>query len=108
MGILENFQAMLARGQDSPLLRYSIGNALLKQGDARTAAEHLGEALRQDPGYTAAWKIYAKALLELQDLSGACRAFEQGIAVAETNGDIQAAREMRVFLKRAQKAQAAG
>jgi len=34
----------------------------------------------------------------------AADAYEQGIAVAEERGDIQAAKEMRVFLKRSNKA----
>ena len=103
MGMLENLEAMLAAGQDNALLRFTMGSELLKQGDARLAAEHLREAVRQDPEYSAAWKILGKALQALEDFSGACSAFEQGIEIAERKGDIQAAREMRVFLRRAQK-----
>ena len=33
MGLVDNFRAMLARGQDSALLRFSLGSALLKDGD---------------------------------------------------------------------------
>jgi len=76
----------------------------LKQDKAVQAAGHLREAVRQDPGYSAAWKILGKALQALNDLGGACHAFEQGIEAAERRGDMQAAREMRVFLKRVQKA----
>lgn len=104
MGMLENLQSLLARGQDSALLRFTLGSALLKQGDARLAAEHLREAVRQDPGYSAAWKIYGKALQSLGDFNGACSAYEQGIETAVKKGDMQAAKEMRVFLKRALKA----
>lgn len=104
MGMLENLEAMLARGEDNALLRFTLGSALFKQGDARRAAEHLREAVRQDPEYSAAWKIFGKALQALDDSSGACSAFERGIETAERKGDMQAAREMRVFLKRAQKA----
>jgi len=104
MGMLENLQAMLAAGQDNALLRFTLGSEFFKQGNARQAAEHLREAVRQDPEYSAAWKVFGKVLLALEDFSGACRAFEQGIGTAERKGDIQAAREMRVFLKRAQKA----
>lgn len=103
MGMLENLEAMLARGEDNALLRFTLGSALFKQGDARRAAEHLREAVRQDPEYSAAWKIFGKALQALDDSSGACSAFERGIETAERKGDMQAAREMRVFLKRAQK-----
>jgi predicted Zn-dependent protease len=108
MGLLENLEAMLAGGQDNALLRFSIGSELFKRGDMRQAADHLQEAVRQDPEYSAAWKILGKTLQALDDFSGACRAFEQGIEVAEHKGDMQAVREMRVFLKRAQKEANAG
>ena len=104
MGLLGNLEALLAAGQDNALLRFSLGNELLKQGNACLAAEHLREAVRQDPEYSAAWKIFGKALHALNDFSGACDAYKQGIETAERKGDIQAAREMRVFLKRAENA----
>ncbi len=100
MGLADNFRAMLASGQDSALLRFSLGSALLKDGDATGAAGHLAEAVRQDPGYSAAWKLYGKALQASGDTGAAITAYEQGIAVAEGKGDKQAAREMTVFLKR--------
>lgn len=107
MGMIENFEAMLASGQDNALLRYSLGTAYLKAGDNAHAVEHLGEAVRQDPQYSAAWKAYGKALTEAGSREQAVQAYESGIATAEARGDIQAAKEMRVFLKRLHKAQGA-
>jgi Tfp pilus assembly protein PilF len=103
MGMLENLQAMLAAGQDNPLLRFTLGNVLLKQGEARAAAEHLRQAVTQDPGYSAAWKVYGKALQALGDHEGAVKAYETGIAAARQKGDVQAAKEMQVFLRRINK-----
>jgi predicted Zn-dependent protease len=99
-GLVDNLRAMLASGQDNALLRFSLGSALLKDGDAAGAVEHLAEALRQDPGYSAAWKLYGKALHAVGDTQAAAGAFEQGIMVAESKGDKQAAKEMAVFLRR--------
>ena len=99
-GLVDNLRAMLASGPDNALLRFSLGSALLKDGDAAGAVEHLAEALRQDPGYSAAWKLYAKALQAAGDTQAAAGAFEQGIMVAESKGDKQAAKEMAVFLRR--------
>jgi len=104
MGMIENLQGMLARGQDSALLRYSLGNEHLKQGGTEAAVEHLAEAVRQDPEYSAAWKLYGKALDAAGRHHDAIDAFDQGIAAAGRRGDIQAAKEMRVFRKRAEKA----
>jgi tetratricopeptide (TPR) repeat protein len=100
MGMIENFEAMLAAGQDSAMLRYGLGNAYLKEGQMDRAAEHLRAAVELDPQYSAAWKGLGKALAEAGRVEEAIAAYERGIDVAEGKGDIQAAREMRVFMKR--------
>jgi predicted Zn-dependent protease len=104
MSVIQNFEAMLARGQDSALLRYGLGNAYLNAADPAAAIPHLAEAVRLDPGYSAAWKLYGKALAAAGDHAAAVAALSQGIATAEAKGDVQAAREMQVFLKRSHKA----
>ena len=91
---------MLAGGRDNALLRFSIGNEFLKQGDAAQAAEHLRRAVEFDPKYSAAWKLLGKALTDAEAWSDALAAYQQGIAVAEARGDKQAAREMGVFARR--------
>jgi Tfp pilus assembly protein PilF len=97
---LENFLAMLASGRDNALLRYSLGNEYLKQGDAVKAAEHLRRAVEHDPKYSAAWKLLGQALADTEDWNDALAAYRQGIAVAEGRGDKQAAKEMAVFARR--------
>jgi predicted Zn-dependent protease len=103
MGMTEKFESMLASGQDSPLLRFSLGNAYLQAGEPDRAVEHLRRAVDQDSDYSAAWKALGKALLESGRPAEAIPTLERGIAVAESRGDIQAAKEMRVFRKRAEK-----
>jgi predicted Zn-dependent protease len=105
MGVIRNFEAMLARGQDSALLRYGLGNAYLNEGQAEAAIAHLAEAVRLDPGYSAAWKLYGKALAAAERHAEAVAALDQGIATAQAKGDVQAAKEMQVFRKRSLKAQ---
>ena len=104
MTMIDNLHSMLERGVDSALLRYSLGSELLKAGDADAAISHLREALKLDGEYSAAWKILGKALAEIGNHVEALDVLEQGIEVAERRGDIQAAKEMGVFRKRAQKA----
>jgi hypothetical protein len=53
-----------------------------------------------DPKYTAAWKLYGKALTEAQRPDEALAAYQSGIAVAHAKGDKQAEKEMQVFARR--------
>lgn len=105
MSKIGNFEKMLASGQDSALLRYSLGTACQAEGRIEDAIIHLARALDMDSGYSAAWKAYGKVLAEAGRTEDAAQAFTTGIGVAEARGDIQAAREMRVFLKRLTKSQ---
>jgi len=100
MAAIDNFEAMLAQGRDNALLRYSLGNEYLKQGDAVKAAEHLRRAVEHDPKYSAAWKLLGRALADAEDWNEALATYRQGIAVAEARGDKQAAKEMAVFARR--------
>jgi predicted Zn-dependent protease len=103
MAIVDNLEAMLARGQDSALLRYSLGGEYLKLNQPDKAAEHLRQAVAKDPKYSAAWKLLGQALADSGRKEEAIKAYEDGIKVAEEKGDKQAAKEMTVFLKRLQK-----
>ena len=103
MGVRENLEKMLASGQDNALLRYSLGAECLKDEAAEEAVSHLARAVEFDPGYSAAWKLYGMALATLARYAEAIEIYRRGIGVAEGKGDVQAAKEMRVFLKRAQR-----
>lgn len=96
-------EQLLDKGRDDALLRFSLGGACLKDGDAAAAAEHLGRAVVHDPGYSAAWKLLGRALAEAGRTAEAADAWARGIDAAEHRGDVQAAKEMRVFLKRLDK-----
>jgi predicted Zn-dependent protease len=108
MSALETFEKLLAAGKDSAMLRYSLGNEYLKAGQPADAAAQFEAATRHDPNYSAAWKLLGKALAEAGQADAALAAYRQGIAVAEAKGDIQAAKEMRVFAKRVEKQLAGG
>ena len=104
MTMIENLQGMLERGVDSALLRFSLGNELLKAGDTDAAIGHLRQALDFDAEYSAAWKMLGKALASSGNHAEAIDVLGRGIQVAERSGDLQAAKEMGVFRKRSQKA----
>lgn len=94
---------MLERGQDSSLLRFSLGNEYVASGDFDAAAEHLSKAVELDRGYSAAWKLLGKCLAALGRNEEAIEAYTQGIEVATEKGDRQAVKEMTVFLRRLEK-----
>jgi Tfp pilus assembly protein PilF len=98
--LIERLETLLAAGKDNALLRFSLGSEYLKAGDAASACTHLAHALEHDPDYSAAWKLYGKALTQAGRLDEARAAYGRGIEVAERKGDKQAAKEMRVFARR--------
>lgn len=101
---LASFERMLASGKDGALLRYSLGNEYLKAKDTDAALVHLKRAVELDARYTAAWKLYGRALAEAGRDDEALSAYRQGIAVAQAKGDRQAEKEMTVFARRIEKA----
>lgn len=105
MAMKDQLEKLLDAGEDNALLRFSLGEILFKEGAHAQAAEHLAEAVAHDPDYSAAWKLYGKALVEKGDLLAGIDVLEHGITVAEARGDNQAVREMQVFAKRARKRQ---
>lgn len=101
---LLSFERMLASGRDSALLRFSIGNEYAKANDWTGAAAPLAAAVAMDPQFTAAWKIYARALQETGRHAEALDAYRTGIDVARRKGDRQAEKEMAVFARRIERA----
>lgn len=104
MALRQNLELMLERGQDSPLLRFTLGLECLKAGELVTAIDHLRQAVDQNPRYSAAWKALGDAHARAGSPDRAAEVYERGIAAAREAGDIQAAKEMEVFLKRIRKA----
>ena len=100
---IARFEGLLAAGKDGALLRFGLGQQYLAAGNVQRAIEHLRAAVAFDPGYSAAWKLLGKALVDAGQPDEAADAYRQGIAVAEKKGDKQAAKEMTVFLRRLEK-----
>ena len=101
--MFESLQKMLAQGMDNPMLRFGLGKGYLDAGEPSQAAVHLQRCVEQNPKYSAAWKLLGKALQANGDDEGARRAWEQGLATAQAQGDKQAEKEMTVFLRKLDK-----
>jgi len=82
------------------MLRFGLGQACLREDAPEQAALHLEQATRQDPLYSAAWKLLGKALLQQGRRTEAEAAWEQGMAAAGRRGDLQSVKEITVFLRR--------
>ena len=102
--LTDRFEAMLAKGQDNLLLRFSLGKAYTEQEAYDAAVPHLRAALAFDPGYSVAWKWLGKALQGQGDASGARAAWQRGIEAAQARGDQQVIKELQVFLRRLDRA----
>ena len=100
--LIARLRAQLGGPRDGALLRFSLGTALLQNGDAAGAVAAFQEAVGFDATYSAAWKMLGKALTESGDANGAIDAYRQGLGVARERGDKQVEKELRVFLRRLQ------
>ena len=103
-----NLLKLVGTPRDSALLRFSLGSEYLKCAEFEPAIAHLNAAVEKDPGYSAAWKLLARALTEHGRTDEALAAYRKGIAIAQGKGDRQAAKEMTVFARRLEKAIASG
>lgn len=100
---IERLRALRGGPRDGALLRFSLGSELLAGGAPGEAVVELRRAVEFDPAYSAAWKLLGKALVESGDPVQARRAWSEGIAAAARAGDVQAQKEMQVFVKRLDK-----
>lgn len=98
------FEAMLEKGQDSEMLRYTLGSAYFDEKQYPQSITHLQQAVALKPDYSAAWRLLGRALAANDQLSEAKAAFDEGERVALANGDKQTAKEITVFRKRVIKA----
>lgn len=100
---IDKLTKLLESGTNSHLLRFSLGNEYYKEKKFKEALIHLKEAIKLHNEYSAAWKLYAKTLTKVGQKEKAIEAYLKGILIAEQNGDMQALKEMQVFLKRLKK-----
>lgn len=99
----ESLLKMVGTAHDSAMLRYTLARHLAESGKLAEAQSQLETAVEMNPGYAAAWKELGKVRNQAENPEGAAQAWQRGIEISRENGDLQAAREMTVFLKRLQR-----
>ena len=107
MDTVERFESMLAAGRESPMLRLTLGTEYLKREDSGSAIRHLARAVDLDPDYSAAWQHLGRAFERAARTGEAAAAWRRGIDAADRRGDAQAAKVMRVWLRRLERRSAA-
>ena len=105
---IASLEELISSGRDSAMLRLALARLLARDDRMPEAIIHLEKVVTQDPSYTAAWKDLGRFRFSGGHVEAAIAAWRQGIVVAHARGDKQAEKEMRVFLRRAEKAQAGG
>ncbi|MCB1914924.1 MAG: tetratricopeptide repeat protein [Rhodocyclaceae bacterium] len=97
---ITKLEALLGGPRDGALLRHSLGIEYLRGGRTQAAIDAFRQAVAFDAAYSAAWKNLGRALAEAGQVDDALAAYQEGIAVANRRGDLQAAKEMTVFARR--------
>ncbi len=104
----EMFRKLLDRDPENPMVLYSLGTELFKEGNHSEAREYLGRAVENKPDYSVAYRTLGRALFELGEDEEAARVFERGREVAQGNGDLQTVKEIDVFVRRLEKRRGGG
>ena len=74
---IKQLEQLLQQGKDSAFLRFGLANAYWQSDNFANALQHVAQAVRQDPYYSAAWKLYGKVLTQLQRYQQAIEVFQQ-------------------------------
>ena len=102
----EMFRKLLEKDPENPMILFSLGNELFKDGEYAEARTHLRRAIENKPDYSVAYRTLGRAHYELHEDAEARRVFTEGREVAEKNGDLQTVREIDVFMRRLEKREA--
>jgi uncharacterized protein HemY len=97
------FRKLLQRDQNNPMVLYSLGNELFKEGQYSEARDLLRRAVDNKPDYSVAYRMLGRAHFELRENSEARSVFLRGKEVAQENGDLQTVKEIDVFMRRLEK-----
>ena len=94
----ELFRAHVAADPANPLFRFSLGQALLQEGQPAAAVEHLRLAAEAKADWMMPRIILGKALAAVGDVAGARNAWAQALALAVAQGHEEPEAELRALL----------
>lgn len=94
---------LIERDPDDATTWFTLGRTLFDLSRFGEAVEAFGHCLARNPRYTAAHRDLGRALLESGDAQESARVLRSALDLARETGDLQTAREMETFLRRAEK-----
>ena len=97
------FRKLLERDPNNPMVLYSLGNELFKEGSYPEARDHLRRAVENKPDYSVAYRMLGRTHYELREDAEAREVFAKGREIATQNGDLQTVKEIDVFRRRLEK-----
>jgi tetratricopeptide (TPR) repeat protein len=104
---IEHLRLICQGAPDDHLSFYMLGLELGKTGEYIESARALARCVELKPDYTAAYRHWGDALRKAGDREQeAIAIYEKGIQVSEETGDLQAGKEMKIFLDQLKKKQA--
>lgn len=98
MPSVAQIQKLLAAEPADTFLNFSLGMALVKEGQLEEGVAQFGRVTSMSPDYVPAYFQQANTLVKLERRDEARAALDAGIAVARRTGDNHAASEMQQLL----------
>jgi predicted Zn-dependent protease len=95
---LEIFEAMAREQPDDAMIWYGLASEYVKAERWSEAASALGNVVRVNPDYTAAYQMLGTALMSQGLTSEARRAWSEGIVAADRTGAWKARQHMEGLL----------
>ena len=97
------FRKLLEKDPTNPMVLYSLGSELFREGRFGEARDQLRRAVENKPDYSVAYRMLGRAHFELHENAEARNVLLKGREVALENGDLQTVKEIDVFLRRLHK-----
>lgn len=97
---IDRIKELLVHYPDDVLLLLTLGRRYMEQGDYSQAEKTFLKSIDLDPSYSVTYRYLGEAHAKRGDPSRAAKVYSQGIQIARDQGDLQAAKEMEVFLNR--------
>ena len=96
---IEQFKKMAEADPTNELGHFSLGRALLDDGQPAEAVTALRRVIELNPNISKAYQLLGDALLKQADTAAAVTAYTDGVKVAAARGDVMPKNEMTARLK---------